>query len=373
MFRVAVKIGRKRKVKATATFLGSLAAVIATAAAQATDFPAQAKAVGYVKVCPQYGAGFGYASETEICTRSMGAAAQQGFAYTVQLGASLSLDLSADRGKVAVDRAPSPMGLGALTVDNGSHAMPAVVANLRVDQSWGSAMLKAALRQNPGDYSTPIPTAAGLTCIGSMGNTNQCDQSDGRFGWAIGARSALNIPGLPGDSISVEANYAQGTPGYPWRANQSWRMWGDGRSIGPIWASDSQYRDGTNLELARSWGFAATGEHRWDPQWRTSVYAGYERVDQNGRTQDTLCSRGGFAGSPSALAGLSVGNCGANFSWWNIGTRTQWNPHPFLDIGLDVVYHRLNRGAGATVNDGARAEDQDHLSAMFRIQYNLLP
>jgi hypothetical protein len=377
-----LEIGQGR-VKATATFLGSLAAIISTAAAQATDFPAQARAVGYVKVCPQYGAGFGYVSETEICTRNMGAATQQGFDYTVQLGASLSVGLSAEnggaaaardnsrvRGKVALDLDPSPMGRSALTVDNGSRAMPDLVANLRVDQSWGSAMLKAALRQNPGDY-TPIPAAAGLNCIGSIGNTNQCDQPDGKLGWAIGASAALNIPGLPADSISLETNYAQGAPGYTWRANQSWRMWGDGRSSGPNWTSDSQYRDGTNPELARSWGFAATGEHRWDPQWRTSVYGGYERVDQNGRTQDALCSRGGFAGSPSALAGLSAGNCGANFSWWNIGTRTQWNPHPFLDIGLDVVYHRLNRGAGAAANDGARAEDQDHLSAMFRIQYNL--
>jgi hypothetical protein len=355
----------REEVKATATFLGSLAAVIATAAAHATDFPAQAKAVDYVKVCPQYGAGLGYVSETAVCTRNMGAAAQQGVAYTVQLGASLSLGLSAENagaaaardnsrvpGKATFDLDPRPMGRGALTVDNGSRAMPDLVANLRVDQSWGSAMLKAALRQNPGDYSTPIPTAAGLRCIGSIGNTSQCDQPDGKLGWAIGASAAVNLPGLPADSISLEANYTQGT---------SWRMWGDGRGIGPIWTSESQY---ANPELARSSGFAATGEHRWDPQWRTSIYGGYERVDQNGRTQDPLCSRGGFAGSPSALAGLSAGNCGA---------RTQWNPHPFLDIGLDVVYHRLNRGAGVTANDGARAEDQDHFSAMFRIQYNLLP
>src|SRR4029450_4656402 len=64
-----LEIGRE-EVKATATLLGSLAAVIATAAAaQATDFPAQAKAIDYVKVCPQYGAGFGYVFETAVCTR----------------------------------------------------------------------------------------------------------------------------------------------------------------------------------------------------------------------------------------------------------------------------------------------------------------
>jgi porin-like protein len=497
----------------TTLLLGSAAAALVAAAANAAELPAKAKPVEYVKVCPQYGAGFWYVPGTNTCIKvgqyvrfqwewqatggqvyltganarftrtdtpdlqhrvrgvisldtrtqtewgqlrgyvragaeqttpntpdeaiffdrgfiqfggftvgraesfydlvslarynyinqrlgsNMGATGQQVFAYTWRFGGGFSASLSAEdggasaagnagnnsraRGKITVDLDSAPMGLGALTVDNGSYAMPDVVANLRVDQSWGSAMLKAALHQNRGGYYTSFPAGAGVSCTGGTANTTQCGHPDDKLGWAIGAGVALNIPGLPGDSISLESNYAQGATGYTSRANQSWRMWGDGRSIGLGWASDSIFRNGTDLELTRSWGLVAAAEHRWNPQWRTSVYGGYERIDYSARAEDMICSRGAFAGSPSALAGVAVANCSPDLSWWNIGTRTQWNPHPLLDIGLDVVYHRLNtahRGTGATTaNDGARAagsvavEDQDHLSAMFRIQYNLLP
>jgi Porin subfamily len=393
----------------TTILLGSAAAVFVTAAGNAAEFPAQAKPMEYVKVCPQSGGDFWYVPGAATCFTAgraesfydlispnqrvgsnLGATGQQVFAYTWQLGSGFSASLSAEGGgpaapgnagntwriggKATVDLDSGPMGLGALTVGNGSYATPDIVANLRVDQSWGSAMLKAALHQNRGAYYASFPTGSGVGCTGGTANTTQCGHPDDKLGWAIGAGVALNIPGLPGDSISFETNYAQGATGYTSRANQSWRMWGDGRSIGLGWASDSVFRDGTGLELTRSWGFVAAGEHRWNPQWRTSVYGGYERIDHGVRAQDMICGRGAFAGSPSALAGLATANCKPDLSWWNIGTRTQWNPHPLLDIGLDVVYHR---GTGATpANDGARAAGlvtPDDLSAMFRIQYNLRP
>jgi hypothetical protein len=283
--------------------LSSLAAVIAPAAADAADFPVQGTPVEYVQVCPQYG---------DAIRHVPGAC---GFSLGLYSG---------------------PADLVARTFDN---AVSPVVADLRVDQSWGAARLKAMLRQSEG--------------------------------WATGAGVAFDIPGTAGDSISFETNYAQGTPGYASRANRSWQMWGDGRAIGPGWTSESLFRDGTDLALTRSWSFVAAGEHRWNTQWRTAVYGGYERIDHSARSQDMIC-RGGFAGSASALVGLSASNCNPDLSWWSFGTRTQWNPHPLLDIGLDVVYRRPNtaqRGTSATTT----VDDPDHLSAMFRIQYNLRP
>jgi hypothetical protein len=96
-----------------------------------------------------------------------------------------------------------------------------------------------------------------------------------------------------------------------------------------------------------------------------------------------ICRRGAFAGTASPFVGISVANCSPDHSFWAVGTRTQWNPHPFLDIALDVSYHRLNTahaGFGATTApDGARPsgpiviEDQEAVSVQFRVQYNMLP
>ena len=49
--------------------LGSAAAIVAIASAQAADLPVKAKAVEYVKVCSLYGAGFYYIPGTETCLK----------------------------------------------------------------------------------------------------------------------------------------------------------------------------------------------------------------------------------------------------------------------------------------------------------------
>jgi Porin subfamily len=494
--------------------LGSAAGVVAVAGAQAADLPVKAKPVEYVKICPQYGAGFWYVPGTNTCIKigqyvrfqwewdasggliyrtganarftrtdtpdlqhrvrgvisvdtrtatewgqlrgyvrvgaeqttpanpdelvffdrgfiqfggftvgraesffdlislarynyinnyfsgNMGATGQQVFAYTFQLGGGFSASISAEdggaaaagnagtnsraRGKFTADLDAGPFGLGALTVDNGGYVMPDIVGNVRVDQAWGSAMIKAALHENRGGYYSGFPVGAGVSCVGGTANTTQCGHPDEEIGWAVGAGLALNIPGAPGSSVSVEGAYARGAAGYVARAGAShWRMWGDGRSIGLGHGTDSVFRNGTDLELTESWSIVAAGEWRWNPQWRTSVYGGYVEHNYNGTATDMICSRGAFAGTASAFAGISVANCSPDTNFWMVGSRTQWNPHPFLDIGLDVSYHRHNTAhagpAQTLANDGARAsgrvfvEDQDFWTAMFRVQYNMLP
>jgi hypothetical protein len=77
-----------------------------------------------------------------------------------------------------------------------------------------------------------------------------------------------------------------------------------------------------------------------------------------------------------------VSNCSPDNSWWTVGTRTQWNPHPDLDIGVEVMWDHLNTAFAGTATlaaNGARTggvytiENQDVLSVLFRIQRNFLP
>ncbi len=139
--------------------------------------------------------------------------------------------------------------------------------------------------------------------------------------------------------------------------------------------TDGIYATGSGIELTTVWGINGALQHFWNPRWRTSLYGGYVEVDYDNTARTFIC------GSPAA--NFTVTNCQPNSSWSQLGTRTQWNPHPDLDIGVDVLWTHLNtafKGPGVvTAAVGARPpglyaiDDQDVLSVMFRIQRNFLP
>ena len=71
----------------------------------------------------------------------------------------------------------------------------------------------------------------------------------------------------------------------------------------------------------------------------------------------------------TALAGNS---CNPDYSFYQAGSRTQWNPVEHLDIGLDITYTGLNtayKGAGVYAANASRPsvfvfDDQGVWSAM---------
>jgi hypothetical protein len=79
-----------------------------------------------------------------------------------------------------------------------------------------------------------------------------------------------------------------------------------------------------------------------------------------------------------------VTSCDPNASIWSIGSRTQWNPNSNLDLGVDVVWNRLNTANAGVYNSGTTAyggrpaglynvSNYDVLTAAIRAQYNFLP
>ena len=92
------------------------------------------------------------------------------------------------------------------------------------------------------------------------------------------------------------------------------------------------------------------------------------------------------AAAGKALTAITpaVGNsCSPDYSFWEAYTRTQWNPVPQLDIGLQVMYtHNKTayKGPAALAANGSRPavvngviDDQNVWSAMFRWQRNFYP
>ncbi|MEA3023691.1 MAG: hypothetical protein QOK01_2543, partial [Alphaproteobacteria bacterium] len=187
--------------------------------------------------------------------------------------------------------------------------------------------------------------------------------------------------------FGMQAAYSQGAAGYVTRATGAFQVYGSGHSAGFGWVTDGVFAGttptGSGIELTTVWGINGFVQHFWTPKWRTSLYGGYVEVDYDGAATSLICSgAGGLAGAGVALTQVAGSSCNPNFSWWQVGTRTQWNPHPDLDIGVDILYNKLNTAFGGNAvlaANGARSagtyaiEDQNVLSVLFRIQRNFLP
>ena len=337
-----------------------------------------------------------------------GAAGIYGMAYTAQFGNGVTASLSLEdggsggngnsvgstgaRGHLTQNLsgvagvAGFALGTDTVTYDNKGWDVPDVVGALRIDQAWGYAQIAAALHDASGGYYTSAPGLADA-CGATGTNCDTFGHPGDKYGWAITGGFTLNdVLGMKGDQFGMQAAYSQGAAGYVTRATGPWVMY-SGNNAGVALTNDGVYVSGSGIELTTVWGINGFYQHYWNPRWKSSLYGGYVESDFDSTAKSMYCTTGGLGVTPgvntAAVSGVSTGaaTCNPNSSWWQVGTRTQWNPHPDLDIGLDVLYTRLNTAFnGATVTaaagaqpSGATISDQDIVSVMFRVQRNFLP
>ena len=334
-----------------------------------------------------------------------GAAGQNLWAYTAQFGngfsGTLSLEDPSGHNKAGtLDlQGVAFFGLNGVVVnDNGLVAnnagagfgfrVPDVVANLRVDQAWGFAGISASLHDASGAYyNTAVVNACAVT-----GNCVNNGHPEDKYGWALAGGAKFNLPG--GDMIGFNVCYSEGAAGYC--TNQgAFQLYQNSDRLGIGWISDGVFANGTQIELTKVWSALAAYEHIWSPKWRTAVGGGYVNVDYNGTATNLINAQlpgvgpancGVVAAAGKALTAITpaLGNsCSPDNSFWEAYTRTQWNPVAQLDIGLQVMYTRLNtayKGPATFAANGSRPavangiiDDQNVWSAMFRWQRNFYP
>jgi hypothetical protein len=306
-----------------------------------------------------------------------------GIAYTWQFGGGLSASLSLEdnsgaangRGRSTVNLSNPSISLNANTLDAKGVEFFDPVFNLRLDQAWGFVGVSAALHDASGGYYTAGPAGAGLL----EGNGHPGD----KFGWAVSPAFLWNSPfGMTGDAIAAQAVYSKGAQGYAVANNGSTAFFKSGLNAGIGFGAEGIFTNGTNVELTTVWSFNAAYEHRWNPQWRTSLYGGMLGYQYDGAATAMICGQTGPGGPTAGLSGISaISNCDANWSLSEVGSRTLWNPVPDLDVGFDVVWYHLNtafagtaflNGQGAKPNGTYTISNQDSLGAVFRIQRNFL-
>ena len=325
-----------------------------------------------------------------------GASGQNLWAYTAQFGNGFSGTLSVEdpatrkaTGTIDVTAGGFFNFNGTTVNDNGmtintgagggfGFRVPDVVANLRVDQAWGFAGISAVLHDASGAYyNTP--------------NVVNNGHPEDKYGWALAGGAKFNLQG--GDMIGFNVCYSEGAAGMC--TNQgAFQLYNNSNNVGLAWIADGVFNNGTQIELTKVWSALAAYEHIWNPKWRTAVGGGYVNVDYNGTATNIILSRtagaaaacGVVASGAATLTAITLqqGNsCSPDYSFWEAYTRTQWNPVPQLDIGLQVMYQHNNtafKGPATLAANGSRPavingviDDQNVWSAMFRWQRNFYP
>ena len=82
---------------------------------------------------------------------------------------------------------------------------------------------------------------------------------------------------------------------------------------------------------------------------------------------------------------MAAGACNNNFSWWQLGSRTQYNFTPWFYVGFDVIYSKIETASnGAVVTYTALANtakptalygltNQDNYGLRIRVHRDIVP
>ncbi len=339
-----------------------------------------------------------FSNQTPYLWMDTGGSGTPVFAYTATFGNGLSATISAEdateqalpivsvnstAAAAAAGSIVSIAGLSNTATDVSSNAgfigIPDIVANLRADQAWGSAQIQGALHDNRASYYFGATNVA----YGSPADA---------WGYAIGGGVQINIPQLgKGDVISAAANYCVGASRYCSNPNGGIRGAGNlyaitqSNTVGFANIDDAYFGStsgttGSNLQLPTLFNVEAGIAHHWNGMWQSSLYGGYLSYKANSTVVDAWCTSGGGAG---VGAGVVLAPGCRDFSAWQIGTRTLWNPVPNLDLSVEVLYHHLDGAmAGLTtagaVGSGVGAGGVAYgnlsvWSGIFRVQRNFYP
>jgi len=290
-------------------------------------------------------------------------------AYTAQFGSGFSATIGVEdptTRRSSIINADTVVfgGAGALVGQTpldqyAAVSVPDIIANIRVDQAWGSAQISGVLHQIRADYYAP-----GFTTSGHPGD---------EYGWAVQGGVQFNLPWAKGDRLLLQAVYGQGASEFTGVNNQSalgaYGYYGGDVTFG--WAPDAVFVQGGGLELIESWGLMALVEHYWTPALRTSLFGTYSEVNWNGAATAAFCANVVIAGT-----------CNPDFQIWQVGTKTVWNPVANLDIGLEVLYTNINTDSSGTIALAANGAnpagaytigDNGIWSGLLRFQRNFWP
>lgn len=221
------------------------------------------------------------------------------FAFGNGVSSSLSLESNENRRS----------GIDNYSYGYGGTKYPDVVANLRVDQGWGSAQIMGALHQVYAAYNP-----AGVT-------------PSSELGFAVGAGVVFDLPVFSGLKANLTGTYSRGAV-----------LYASSSPDGPITAYDAVLNPGTNdLELSSVWSVSGGVIADWTPTLSSALQAGYLSYQND------------------AVAGL-------DYTQWSVQGNLVWSPVAGFVLGPEIEYQYYDASSASGVSDGY------DLVGLFRVQ-----
>lgn len=289
--------------------------------------------------------------------------------YTAEFGGGLSATAWIEEQRVTATANLGAAGTLAIgsdpTASKTTEQYPDFGLNILLEQAWGYVGASAVAHNASGGY---------------YGSTTTTGHPDERLGWAAEVGGEVKLPwlGHPKDRFGIDFAYGEGAFGYSGGNNlASPGFYGSGNQVAIGFASDGVYVPGGQVQLTTAWNFNTGIEHYWQDNLRTSLYFVYARIEYN----DVVKANRFFCNGGGSVNGIVAANCDPDWSFFQIGSRTNWSPVPNLNIGLDVFYTGIQtgfKGLATLPARGARpagvydVSDQGSVSTTLRIQKNLV-
>jgi hypothetical protein len=275
--------------------------------------------------------------QTESTT---GASGINQIAYTWQLGNGVTLNVGADEERVrginnlstgSANPGSNPPGNGRM----GQTTMSPWIS-LRVNQAWGAASVAFIAQPMKAEYFQDDGTVA---CASQPGTT-LCTYPSNEWGFGILSGAEIKLPMIaPGDRVAFYFDYAVGAVRFAANNLQSPGLFGSknkgGNNVAFGWVTDGVFFNGTDIEKTTAWSAGGGFEHYWSPQWSTTWYGSVAEIKYN----NTIIDSGAFCRGVVPLEGQA---CDPGFTYWAVGTHTDWFPVPGLRFAVDVLYTQVN-------------------------------
>jgi hypothetical protein len=214
-----------------------------------------------------------------------------------------------------------------LDIDTSRYGMtaPDVVANLRVDQSWGSAQISGVAHQ-----VHSFVTAYGANTTDIFGNS----ASINTWGWAVDGGVSFNIPQIgAGDKIALQGVYSKNAI---WYSGIPDGMWGENGAVNGNGLSmpvgDTYYAVGnpggtagaittSSFATPTAWSIGGTFEHHFSPVFSFDPEFAYAELHWSN----------------------SLGNLPTNSQSFIVGAVAHWDPVPQLDFAFELLYQTTHQ------------------------------
>ena len=204
---------------------------------------------------------------------------------------------------------------GITTFSREGQEWPDFVANIRVDQGWGSAQIMGAVGRVGNVNSGSLETSA---------EESFASAADDKVGWAVGGGLSLGVPGT-GIGFDMQADWAEGLVAYA--------TTGNGAII-----VDASYNAGGSYKLTRAWAIKAGLTADASSTVSFSLDGTYADVDHRGNLN------------------------GEDYNTWIVAGTVHWRPVSGLTISGEIAYENVDPDSSANY-----IVDDDVWGAMMRI------